>query len=153
MPSYFLLTLTLVLVALFASHQVSAAAIGNQNACIQQAYRVYDFFTKNGCDIKKGEEACRNSFDFAIKNLNADLDKCERSDYVTLCRIVPSGGFFSFSSCSSTSGGGKLTKADCETEASKDYMFYGADGSKTLFKAKDSRCINQIDYNCHDLCK
>ncbi|KAF1799967.1 hypothetical protein V8B55DRAFT_1543132 [Mucor lusitanicus] len=152
MSSYFLLTLTLVLMALFASHQVSAAAIGDQQACIKRAYGIYDGFTKRGCNVERGEAACRGLFDFAIKNLNEDLDKCERSDYVTLCRIVPSGGFFSFTSCSSLNGGGKLTKAACEAEASKDYMFYGADGSKTLFKAGDSRCINTIDYNCHDLC-
>ncbi|KAL9553888.1 hypothetical protein MBANPS3_003060 [Mucor bainieri] len=126
---------------LLASQQVSAAAAGNQEACIANAYKVYDFFTKSGCGVNTGADECRKQFDFAIKNLNNDLDKCGRSDYVTLCRIQPSGGFFSFSSCSSLSGGGKLTKADCEAQASQDYTFNGADGSKTVFEARNSRLL------------
>lgn len=153
MPCYFLLTLTLLLVALFANQQVSAATVVNQEKCMTDAYDVYDNLTKGECDAKQGAEACRKRFDFAIRNLNRDLDKCARSDYVTLCRIVPSGGFFSSTHCSSVSGGGKLTKAKCEAEASKDYTFNGADGSSTLYKAGNSRCINTINYDCFKLCQ
>lgn len=137
---------------ILTSQQASAAAISNQDECIKRAYVIYDGFTRYGCDVKKGEQACSALFNLAINNLNADLDKCERSDYVTLCYIKPSGGFFSFSGCSSVKGGSKLTKAQCEAEASKNFTFHGEDGSETLFEAKNSRCINAIDYNCHDLC-
>lgn len=153
MSSYFLLTLTFVFVALFANQQVSAAAAGNQQACINTAYAIYDTFTSSGCNVERANAtSCGRLFDFAIKNLNTDLDKCVRSDYVTLCLINPGGGFFSFSTCSSLSGGGKLTKEECEAYRKIDQTFTAKDGSKTLFKAENSRCINTINYNCHNLC-
>ncbi|KAL7326741.1 hypothetical protein PS15p_209031 [Mucor circinelloides] len=151
MTSYFLLTLTFALMAILTSQQASAAAISNQDECTKRAYGIYDGLTRYGCNVKE-ENACSNLFNFAISNLNADLDKCNRSDYVTLCYIKPSGGFFSFTGCSSVSGGGKLTKESCEAEAKKGYIFNGEDGSQTTFEAKYARCVNTIDYNCHDLC-
>ncbi|KAL9553972.1 hypothetical protein MBANPS3_003034 [Mucor bainieri] len=152
MHFYFLLTLTLILAALLANQHVSAAAIGNQDACIKRAYTIYDALTQKGCDVNLGEDTCRARFDFAVKNLNADLDKCERSDYVTLCRIIPRGGFFSSTKCTSVQEDGKLTKADCEVKKAQDFPQKYADGSSLLFKAVDSKCVNTLNYNCHELC-
>ncbi|GAN01384.1 hypothetical protein MAM1_0007d00817 [Mucor ambiguus] len=152
MRSYFLLTLALPLMALFTNQQVSAAAIQEQEACIKRAYAFYDAITKHGCNVNEAEGKCKERFDFGVRTLNDLLDRCQRSDYVTLCRIIPSGGFFSFTRCTSLQENGKLTKAECQAKAREDYVFHGEDGSRSVFKAGDSRCINTINYNCHNLC-
>ncbi|KAL9539520.1 hypothetical protein MBANPS3_010206 [Mucor bainieri] len=136
MPSYLLLTLSFIFVALLASQQVVADA--NHDACIKRAYHFYDSATKDG-----------DNFNFAIKLLNFNLQQCGDSDSYTLCRI-DSGGFFY--SCNALSGGNRLTKAECEAEASKDYLFRGADGSRILYKAQNAKCINSYDFDCLSLC-
>ncbi|KAL9556297.1 hypothetical protein MBANPS3_001958 [Mucor bainieri] len=137
----------------YSVQQVATASVGDQSACTKQAYRIYDVLTGNGCAVTYTDGDCRALFDIAIRNLNQDLEKCERTDYVTLCRIKPPASIFSFTGCSSVGDGAKLTKADCEAQASQDYTFYGADGSKSFYEAKNSKCINAIGYNCHNLCR
>ncbi|KAL9553971.1 hypothetical protein MBANPS3_003033 [Mucor bainieri] len=141
MHFFSLSTLVFTLTALLANQQVSAAAVGNQDACVKQAYAIYDGFTRNGCNVNRNdqEEVCRTKFETAIRDLNRNLDECGRSDYVTLCRLIPGGGFFSFSKCSSLQEDHKLSKADCEAKKSQDYLFTGVDGAKKVFKAGDSK--------------
>lgn len=151
MPSYLLSTLTLVLAGLFASQQASAAPAENAKQCIANAYTVYDNFTKNGCTYYKTDESCVAGFDYFIKKLNDDLDKCERTDYVTLCHFSP--GSILGDNCSAGIANGKLTKAECEAEASKDFTQHYADGTSRVYKASDAKCINAIDYDCFNLCR
>ncbi|KAL9553970.1 hypothetical protein MBANPS3_003032 [Mucor bainieri] len=132
MHFYSLSTLTLTVAALLANQQVSAAAAGNQEACIKTAYAIYNTFTQEGCNVNGNTTACLAKMDFFIKNLNIDLDKCGRSDYVTLCRIIPAP-FFSFSTCTSLREDGKLTKEACEAQRRIDYVYNGGGGSKQEF--------------------
>ncbi|KAL9553973.1 hypothetical protein MBANPS3_003035 [Mucor bainieri] len=150
MHFYSLLTLILALTALLVNQQVSAAAVANPEACTDAAYKIFEKLLDFGCRANTKAEKCKANFDASIKHLNSELDKCGRSDYVTLCRIQPTGFLFTYS-CHSLTESTKLTKAECETRASRDYTTLGS--NKFVFKAENARCMNSINFDCGSLCK
>ncbi|CEP06995.1 hypothetical protein [Parasitella parasitica] len=152
MVSRLLLLITFLAVALIGDGVVRGAPVENkEDDCNAKAYKIYDYFTSQGCPSDYPPAICEKALVEAVVALNIALAICKPPEGYTLCR-VQKPGFFSFVNCASVNQFDAIPKERCEAESKKDFTFHGNDGSQQTFSSSEAFCVETPNFDCSKLC-